>query len=83
MNENKQHNIKVWSTQMCHWCHKVKEYLKSKNIKFQDIDVGKDRKAAQEMVQKSGQMGVPVIEIDGQIIIGFDQEAINKALKIK
>jgi len=72
--------VKVYSTKTCPWCHKAKEFLKEKKIEFQDIDVGADHKAAQEMVQKSGQMGVPVIDINGEIIVGFDKEAIEKAL---
>jgi len=75
--------IKVYSTPMCTWCHKLKEYLKEKNIEFEDIDVSKDQEAAQEMVKKSKQMSVPVIEIDGEIVAGFDKEKINKLLNIK
>ena len=58
----------------------VKEYLKSKNIEFTDIDVAADQAKAQEMIDKSGQMGVPVIEIDGKIIVGFDKEGLDKIL---
>jgi len=75
-----EHKVKVYSTKTCPWCHKVKEYLKEKNVKFDDIDVGADQKAANEMVEKSGQMGVPVTDIDGKIIVGFDKEALEKAL---
>lgn len=75
--------IKVYSTPTCPWCHKAKEYLKQKNIQFEDIDVSTNRKAAQEMVKKSGQMGVPVLDINGEIIIGFDIEAINRALSLE
>ena len=72
--------VKVYSTQSCPWCHKVKDLLKSKGVKFDDIDVGANQKAAEEMVQKSGQMGVPVTEINGKIIVGYDKEAIEEAL---
>ena len=72
--------IKVYSTKTCPWCIKLKEYLKEKKIEYEDIDVGADQKAAEEMVKKSGQMGVPVTDVDGKIIIGFDQEEIEKAL---
>ena len=72
--------VKVYSTKTCPWCHKVKDFLKSKGVKFDDIDVGADQKAAEEMVQKSGQMGVPVTEINGKIIVGYDKEAIEEAL---
>jgi glutaredoxin len=57
-------------------------FLKEHNIEFENIDVSKDEKAVEEMVKKSGQMGVPVIEIDGAIIVGFDKEQISKLLKI-
>jgi len=75
-----EHKVKVYSTQTCPWCHKTKEFLTEKKVKFEDIDVGKDQKAANEMVEKSGQMGVPVTDIDGKIIVGFDKEALEKAL---
>ena len=75
-----EHKVKVYSTKTCPWCHKVKELLNEKKVKFENIDVGADQKAANEMVEKSGQMGVPVTDIDGTIIIGFDKEAIEKAL---
>ena len=76
----KQHKVKVYSTSTCPWCIKVKEFLKSKNVKFEDINVGIDQKAAEDMVEKSGQMGVPVTEINGKIIVGYDREAIEKDL---
>ena len=76
----KPHKVKVYSTSSCPWCYKVKDFLKEKGVKFEDINVGADRKAAEEMVKKSGQMGVPVTEIDGKIIVGYDKEAIEKAL---
>ena len=72
--------VKVYSTKTCPWCVKVKDFLRSKGVKFEDIDVGADAKAAQEMIQKSGQMGVPVSEINGKIIVGYDKEAIEEAL---
>ena len=75
--------IKVYSTPTCPWCIRTKEFLKRNKIKFEDADVSRDVKAAQEMVKKSGQMGVPVIDIDGKIIVGFDEEEIRKQLKIK
>ena len=76
----KEHNDKVYSTKTCPWCKKVKEFLYEKNVKFENIDVGVDQKAANEMVEKSGQMGVPVTDINGTIIVGFDKDAIDKAL---
>lgn len=76
----KQHKVKVYSTLSCPWCHKAKEFLKEKGIKFEDINVGANQEAANEMVEKSGQMGVPVIDVDGKIIVGFDKEELEKAL---
>lgn len=74
------HKIKVYSTSTCPWCHKTKEFLKEKGVKYEDINVGINQKAANEMVEKSGQMGVPVTDIDGKIIVGFDKEELEKAL---
>ena len=81
MKETK-HRVIVYSTSVCPWCHVAKDFLRKHNIVFEDINVGEDRKAAQEMVKKSGQMGVPVIDIDGTIIVGFNEQAIKKALRI-
>lgn len=75
--------VKIYSTPMCPYCIKAKELLKQNGIPFEDIDVSKDRKAAVEMFEKSGQTGVPVLEINGRIIVGFDKEAIKSELKIK
>lgn len=72
--------IIVYSTKTCPWCKKVKEFLTERNVKFREIDVGADSDAAEEMVEKSGQMGVPVTDINGTIIVGYDKEAIEKAL---
>jgi len=72
----------VYSTPTCPYCHIAKDFLKENKIQFEDIDVSKDRKKAQEMIEKSGQMGVPVIEIGNKIIVGFDREAVKKALKL-
>ncbi|MBI4447990.1 glutathione S-transferase N-terminal domain-containing protein [Candidatus Woesearchaeota archaeon] len=82
MAEKKQ-KVVVYSTPTCTYCVMAKDFLKEHNIKFENIDVSENRKAAEEMVEKSGQMGVPVIEIGKQIIVGFDKEAIKKALNIK
>ena len=73
--------VKVFSTPVCPWCFRAKEYLKAKKIKFQEYNVMEDEKARDEMVKKSGQMGVPVIMINDAVIVGFDQSAIDKALK--
>ena len=74
--------VKIYSTPTCPYCRGAKQFLKDSNIDFEDIDVSSNQAAAEEMIQKSGQMGVPVLDIDGQIITGFDKEAISKALEI-
>jgi len=72
--------ITVYSTPTCPYCKMAKEFLKSKNVQFEDVDVGKDSNAAREMIKKSGQMGVPVLDINGRIIVGFEKNAIEGAL---
>ena len=74
--------VTVYSTPSCPWCHKAKDFLKENKIKFEDKNVADDDAARNEMVEKSGQMGVPVLDINGTVIVGFDQEGIKKALKI-
>ncbi len=73
-------NVKVYSTSTCPWCIRAKQFLKDNNIIFEDKDVSMDHQAAEEMVQKSGQMAVPVLDIGGEIIVGFDKEKIKAAL---
>ena len=73
--------IKIYSTPACPYCVLAKNYLKQKGAAFEDVDVSRDNAAAQEMIDKSGQMGVPVLEINGKIIVGFDKKAIDEALK--
>jgi len=77
---NKKHRIIVYMTESCPYCHATVEYLKARGIEFEIKMVDRDYAAAMEMVQKSGQMGVPVIDIDGGIIIGFNRPAIDMAL---
>jgi len=72
----------VYSTPSCPYCHAAKEFLKENKIEYTDIDVSKEQEKAQEMIEKSGQMGVPVLDIGGTIIVGFDKDAIKKALKL-
>lgn len=73
-------SVKVYSTSTCPYCTMAKSFLKEKNVSFEDIDVGKDRNGLMEMKQKSGQLGVPVLDIGGEIIVGFDKAAIENAL---
>jgi len=72
--------ILVYSTPTCPYCIRTKQFLKDNNIAFEDINVSLNQAAASEMVSKSGQMGVPVLDIDGEIIVGFDKERIKSAL---
>jgi glutaredoxin-like YruB-family protein len=72
----------VYSTPTCPYCQSAKEFLKANKVDYKEVDVSKDQDKAQEMIEKSGQMGVPVLDIGGTIIVGFDKEAIKKALKL-
>ncbi|UCH11874.1 MAG: glutaredoxin family protein [Candidatus Omnitrophota bacterium] len=72
--------VKIYSTPTCPYCMRAKQFFKDNNIEFEDIDVSTDRVRAEEMVRKTGQMGVPVLDINGEIIVGFDQEKIKSAL---
>jgi len=76
-------SVVVYSTPTCSWCTTLKSYLKNINIRFREVDVSKDQKAAEAMVKKSGQQGVPQMEVNGQIIVGFDKTKINQMLEIK
>ena len=80
--EQKKHEVVVYSTSTCPWCTVVKNFLKQNNIEFTEKNVGNDQKAAEEMIEKSGQMKVPVVDIDGKIIIGFDKKRIEQLLDL-
>lgn len=75
--------VTIYSTSHCPWCKKTKEFLTEHKVKFKNIDVEKNPNKAQEAIEKSGQTGVPVIDIDGTIIVGFDETKIKKLLKLK
>ncbi len=78
----KSSKVVVYSTSTCPWCIKTKEFLKANNVKYDDINVGENEKARNEMFEKSGQFGVPVTDVNGTIIVGYDKEALKKALSI-
>ena len=81
--ENKpQRNVVVYTTPTCTWCNAVKRHFQANGIKFREVDVSVDQKAAEEMVKKSGQQGVPQTDINGQIVVGFDKTKINTLLGI-
>ena len=72
--------VLIYSTPTCPWCVRVKQFLKENNVEFEDFDVGSNQIKAEEMIKKSGQMGVPVLDIEGEIIVGFDKEKIKQSL---
>ena len=74
--------VKIYSTPTCPYCKRAKAYLDEKSISYQNIDVSSDQKAVEEMVKLTGQMGVPVIVINGEVIVGFDKAKIDSLLNI-
>jgi glutaredoxin-like YruB-family protein len=82
-NDKPQKRVTVYSTPSCPWCTTLKNYLKKNGIRFSDVDVSRDTRAAEEMVRKSGQQGVPQTDINGSVVIGFDQKKLNQLLEIK
>ena len=81
MAQNKS-TVTVYTTPTCPYCVMTKTFLKEHGVSFVEKNVAEDRAAANEMIEKSGQMGVPVLDINGEIIVGFDRDAIKKALKL-
>ena len=75
--------VKVYTTPSCPYCNMAKTFLKDNGIPFEDVNVAENREGAMEMIRKSGQMGVPVLDINGTIIIGFNEEAIKRALNFQ
>ena len=73
-------SVTIYSTPTCVYCKMVKKYFVSQNVQFSEVDVSRDREAAADLVKKSGQLGVPVIDIDGTIIVGFDNDKIDSLL---
>lgn len=73
--------VKVYSTETCPWCDKAKEYLKSLNVEFESVNVSGDKQAAMELVKKTRQMGVPVVQVGEEYIVGYNPDAISAALK--
>ena len=74
--------VRLFTSPSCPFCYSLKDFLKEKGIEFEEIDVSQDEKTREEMIKKSGKMEVPAIEIDRQIVIGFDKEKICKLLNI-
>lgn len=79
----RQPTVIVFSTPTCSWCRAVKQHLKQHNIRFKDVDISRDERAARDMVRRTGQQGVPVTLIDNRPIVGFDKAKIDRLLNIK
>ena len=75
--------VRVFSTLFCPYCVTLKEFLKAHDIEFEEIDVAGNKAGLDEMIEKSGQTGVPVVEIDGRIVVGFERDEIIKLLGLK
>ncbi len=78
--QKKQPRVVVFTTPSCPWCNRVKAYLKQKGVVFKNVDVSRDRRAAEDMVRRTGQQGVPVVLIGSKAIVGFDKPKIDKYL---
>ncbi len=77
------HRVLVFTTPTCPWCQRAKGYLRSRGVPFKEVDVSRDQKAASDLVRRTGQIGVPVVEIDGRPIVGFDQARIDHLLGLR
>jgi glutaredoxin-like YruB-family protein len=82
-NQTQNKRVTIYTTPSCSWCTTLKTYLKKNGINFREIDVSRDQKSAEEMQRRSGQMGVPQTDINGEIIVGFDKNKLNKLLGIQ
>ena len=72
--------VTIYSTPVCHFCHAAKEYFKENNVAYTEFDVASDADKRQEMIEMTGQMGVPVIRIDNDVIVGFDEDKVKELL---
>jgi glutaredoxin-like YruB-family protein len=82
-NKLKQPKVLIFTTPTCGWCKRAMAYFRANNVKFKQVDVSRDPVAARDMQRMSGQMGVPVIKIGNQVIVGFDQQKIERLLGLK
>jgi glutaredoxin 3 len=74
--------VKMYTTPTCHFCQDAKKFFKENDVEYEEVDVSQNEEARNEMIEKSGQFGVPVIDVDGEIIVGYDKPELKKVLKI-
>lgn len=79
----KKHEVKVYSTPTCPWCVRAKDFLKKNKVDFKEVNVAEDQEAAQFMIEKTQQMGVPVIQVGNEFVIGFDELKLKILLGLK
>lgn len=75
-------NVTIYSTPTCHFCQSAKAFFKENNVEYEDIDVASDTEKRKEMIEMSGQMGVPVIKIDNDVLVGFNEAKLKELLGI-
>lgn len=75
--------VTIYTTPTCHYCHAAKEFFKENNVEYTEKNVAEDLEARQEMIEKSGQLGVPVIDVEGDVVIGFNQDALSELIGVK
>lgn len=80
--KRKKKRVVIFSTPTCSYCNTAKQYFRQHQIRFKDVDVSRDQTAARDLVRRTGQMGVPVIDIGGQLIVGFDKPKIDQLLNL-
>ena len=78
--DNRQHKVIIFTTTTCPWCARTKQYLQSRKILYKEVNIERDKQAANEMVRKSGQQGVPQLWIDGRPVVGFNRQKIDNLL---
>ena len=76
-------NVTIYTTPTCPYCEMVKRFFRKNNVEYEEKNVANDQVAVKEMIEKSGQMGVPIIDINGEIVVGFNKEKLSELLNIK
>ena len=80
---DKKARVRVYSAPRCPWCQRAKDFLREHGVEFEDIDVLKDKRIGKEIAEKTGQLGIPVIEIGEELVVGFDRNRLVKLLGIR